>query len=208
MLAASTGTRLKPLLFKGFRSAACGFAVYQSHRLLLKSRIEIVLNLSARQAAFLWEFTSSLGHPGGSKSLFSSPKDFPKCGDEGSIVSSEERPEFRSGLEERNRIEQLQSGREGIGERPHRARGEFRVGRLEVISMNIPSESARDAEFAFDKRPIYHQLRLLIRDLTGLPGFDLLTERIEIALNPVDADRQRIHDREVLRMLENRGERA
>ena len=80
---------------------------------------------------------------------------------------------------------------------------------LEVVSMNIPGESARNTQFAFDERPIYYQLRLFVRNLTGLPGFDLLTERIEIALNPVHADRQRIYDREVLRMLrENRCEHA
>ena len=83
------------------------------------------------------------------------------------------------------------------------------MGRLEVVPMNVPSESARNAEFAFDERPIDHQLRLLVRDLTGSPGLDLLAERIEIALNPVHADRQRIHDREVLRMLrKNRCELA
>src|SRR5690242_8721239 len=80
---------------------------------------------------------------------------------------------------------------------------------LEVVAMDIPGESSRNTEFAFDERPIYHQLSLLICDLTGTPGLDLLTEWIEIALNPVHADRQRIHDREVLRMFrENRRELA
>ena len=78
---------------------------------------------------------------------------------------------------------------------------------LEVVSMNIPGESARNTQFVLDERPINHQLRLLVGDLTGSPGLNLLAERIEISLNPVHADRKRIDNREVLRMLrENRRE--
>src|SRR5689334_13977943 len=106
----------------------------------------------------------------------------------------QERSELRSGLEERNRIERLQRRRERIGEGPHRAWSELRMCWLEVVSMNIPSESARNTQFALDERSIDYQLRLFVGDLTGSPGLDLLTERIEIALNPVHADRQRIHN--------------
>ena len=67
--------------------------------------------------------------------------------------------------------------------------------------MNIPGEGTRNIEFAFDERTINHKFRLLIGDLVGSPGLNLLAERIEITLNPVHTDRQRIHDREVLRML-------
>ena len=64
------------------------------------------------------------------------------------------------------------------------------MGRLEVVSMNIPRKGALNVEFAFDERPIYHQLRLFIGDLARTPGLDLLAERIEIPLNPVHTDRQ------------------
>ena len=108
----------------------------------------------------------------------------------GLVLAVEECAELRGGLEERNRIQRLQSGREGIRERPHRARREFRMRRLEVVAMNVGGKRTRNAQFAFDERPINHEFRLLIRDLPGAPGLDLLPERLEIALNPVHADRQ------------------
>ena len=62
---------LNPRLFNGFRSTACGFAVYQSHRLLLKNRIEIVLDFERDAGCIpMQECISSVGHPGGSKPLF------------------------------------------------------------------------------------------------------------------------------------------
>ena len=80
---------------------------------------------------------------------------------------------------------------------------------LKVVPLNIPSERPRNAEIAFDERLICDQFRLFIRELPGTPGFDLIAKRVEIALDAVHADRQRIHDREVLRMFrENRRERA
>src|SRR5207253_10562098 len=75
------------------------------------------------------------------------------------------------------------------------------MGRLEVIPMNVPRECARNAKVAFDERSIDYEFRLIVGDLVGAPGLDLLTERLEIPLNPVHADRQRIHDREVLGVL-------
>ena len=73
--------------------------------------------------------------------------------------------------------------------------------RLEVVPVDIAGKSARNAQVAFNERAVDHEFRLFIRDLTGAPGPDLLTERFEIALDPVHADRQRIHDRKVLRVL-------
>ena len=83
------------------------------------------------------------------------------------------------------------------------------MGRLEVVAMNVPGQGARNVEFALDERPVNNEFRLLIGDLAGTPGLDLLTERLEIPLNPVDTDRKRIDDREVLRVFrENRCENA
>jgi len=97
------------------------------------------------------------------------------------IVGLEEGSELRGCLEERNRIEGLQGRGEGVGQRPHRARCELRVGRLEVVPMDDPGEGARNAQVAFDEGPVDNQLRILIRELSGLPGLDLLTERIEVS---------------------------
>lgn len=58
------------------------------------------------------------------------------------------------------------------------------MGRLELISMNIPSEAARNIEAAFDERSVDHEFGLVVRDWAGAPGFDLLAERFEIALGP------------------------
>src|SRR5687767_14384422 len=65
------------------------------------------------------------------------------------IVGLEEGSELRGCLEERNRIEGLQGRGECVGKGPHRARCELRVGRLEVVPMDIPSERARNAKVAF-----------------------------------------------------------
>ena len=75
------------------------------------------------------------------------------------------------------------------------------------IPVDIAGKGARNAEIPFDERLIYNQFYLFIREVPGTPGFDLIAKRIEIALNPVHPDRERIHDREVLRMLrQNRRE--
>jgi len=63
-------------------------------------------------------------------------------------------------------------------------------GQLEIV--NIAGEGARHVEIAFDERSVYHELRLDIRELET-PGFDLLTQRAEMALDAIDADRQGIH---------------
>ena len=125
------------------------------------------------------------------------------------IVGLEEGSELRGCLEERNRIEGFQGRSEGVGEGPHRARCELRVSRLEIVPMHISGESTRNAQVAFDERSIDDQFRVLICDLAGTPCLDLLAEGIEVPLNPVHPDRQRVHNREVLRVLrKNRREEA
>ncbi len=46
---------------------------------------------------------------------------------------------------------------------------------------------------------------MVIRDLTRTPAVDLLAERFEIALYPIDADGQGIDDRKILRVLRQNG---
>src|SRR5436189_198657 len=67
--------------------------------------------------------------------------------------------------------------------------------------MNIPRENARDVDVAFDERSVDHEFRVIVADLFGAPRLDLLTKRIEIALNAVHTNRQRIYDREILRVF-------
>ena len=75
--------------------------------------------------------------------------------------------------------------------------------------MDIPCEAARNGEITFDERPIDNQFCILIRDLPAPPRLDLLAEWIEVSLNPVHPNRQRIHDGKVLRVLrKNRRELA
>jgi len=75
------------------------------------------------------------------------------------------------------------------------------MSRLEIMFVDVAGEMPRDVELVFDERSVDDELCLCIRDLTGPPRIDLLTKRIEIALNSIDTDRERIHDREVLRVL-------
>src|SRR5262249_39330007 len=110
------------------------------------------------------------------------------------LIVTQECSELRGRLEEWNRIKRLQCGGERVGEGPHRARSEFRVTRLKVVPVNIPSEGSRHAEIAFDERLIYNQFRLFIGELPGTPGVDLIAEQAEIALDAVHPDGQRIHD--------------
>jgi len=83
------------------------------------------------------------------------------------------------------------------------------VARVEVIPVNVPDQMPGNIEIVLDEGPVDDQLCLLIGNLAGTPGLDLVTERIEGSLNPVDADGQRIRNREVLGVLrENRCELA
>jgi len=113
----------------------------------------------------------------------------------------EERSELCGRAEEGNGIERFQSRGEGVREGPHRARGEFRMRRLEIVLVNIAGEVTRNIEMVFDEYAVDDDPSLIISELAGTPGFDLLTERLEIALNAVHAERQRVHNRKVLRVL-------
>jgi hypothetical protein len=64
--------------------------------------------------------------------------------------------------------------------------------------MHIARQRARNAQLAFDERPIDLELCLVICDLLRSPGLDLLPEGVEVPLNAIDADGQRIDNREIL----------
>ena len=66
--------------------------------------------------------------------------------------------------------------------------------RLEVVCVDIAGEVARDVEFTLDECAVDDEFRLLIGDLARAPSFDLLAERIEVPLDAIYTDRQRIDD--------------
>jgi len=47
--------------------------------------------------------------------------------------------------------------------------------RLEIVLVNIAGEVTRNIELAFDERAVDDEPGLIISELAGAPGFDLLT---------------------------------
>ena len=64
--------------------------------------------------------------------------------------------------------------------------------RLEIVPMNVVGEGVRNVEVTCDEGAVDHEFRLVICDLARAPDFNLLPERIEIPLDAIDADCQRI----------------
>ena len=60
--------------------------------------------------------------------------------------------------------------------------------RLEIVSVHVAGEGARNVEVTCDEGAVDHKFRLVIRDLARAPGFNLLPERIEIPLDAIDTD--------------------
>src|SRR5437899_8310624 len=67
--------------------------------------------------------------------------------------------------------------------------------------MHAPGEVLWRFERFFDKSLVNHELRFVLANQAFLPGCDLLPHRIEIALHAVDADRYRIDEAEMFRVL-------
>jgi len=53
-------------------------------------------------------------------------------------------------------------------------------------------------QFALHKRLVDDHFGRDIRQLTSLPGFDLLAHRLEVALHSIDANRDAVDERERL----------
>ena len=68
------------------------------------------------------------------------------------------------------------------------------MSRLEVILVNVARQMSRNVELILDECAIDDNTCLFIRDLVGPPSLNLLAQRIEIAVNPIDADCERIDD--------------
>ena len=63
---------------------------------------------------------------------------------------------------------------------------------FEVVPVKVPDQMPGNIGIVLDEIPVDNQLRLFISNLAGAPGFNLLTERLEGSLSPIDADGQRI----------------
>jgi hypothetical protein len=60
-------------------------------------------------------------------------------------------------------------------------------------------------EFAFDERLVDDHLGSNIRQFAPLPGFHLLSHRLEVSLHSVNAHRDAIDERERLRVFRKHG---
>jgi hypothetical protein len=104
-------------------------------------------------------------------------------------------------LELRQRIELLEGAGEGVRQVPHGPGREFRVLRLEVEPVDLGKEAPGSFQLAINKRRIEDQLSRLVGDLRLPPRLNLALQRLEVPLNPVHADRERVNQVETLGVL-------
>jgi len=64
----------------------------------------------------------------------------------------------------------------------------------QIVLVNVACQMPRNIELILDECAIDDNTCLFIRDLVGPPSLNLLARRIEIAVNPIDADCERIDD--------------
>src|SRR5271157_5177525 len=76
---------------------------------------------------------------------------------------------------------------------------------LKVQIVYPPSQMLRKPRLVLDERLVDQQLCRSRRQLQRLPFFDLLLQRPEVPLHPIDTDGQAVFEREVLRMLSENG---
>ena len=104
-------------------------------------------------------------------------------------------------LELRHRIELLEGAGEGVRQAPHRPGREFRVLRLEIQPVDLGQQAPGRFQLAVNERRVEDQLRRVIGDLRLPPRLNLALQRLEVPLNPVHADRERINQVEALGVL-------
>jgi hypothetical protein len=79
-----------------------------------------------------------------------------------------------------------------IGKTPDRSRPEFLVLRLEVQVVHGACEVLGSFEFTLHKRLVDDHLGGDVGQFTSLARFHLLAHRLEIALHPVNTDRDAV----------------
>jgi len=71
--------------------------------------------------------------------------------------------------------------------------------------MHGASQVFRSLQFSLDKGFVDHDLGRDIGDFTFLPGFYLLSHRLEVPLHSIDANRVAVDEQERLRVLRESG---
>jgi len=83
-------------------------------------------------------------------------------------------------------------------EAPHRPGCEFRVLRFEIQPMDFGEQSSGCFQLAVNERGVEDQPRRIVGDLRLPPQFNLALQRLEVPLNSVHANRERINEIEAL----------
>ena len=85
-----------------------------------------------------------------------------------------------------------------VREAPHSPSREFLVLRLEIEAVNFRKQASGNFRLAIDERRVEDQPSRVIGDLRPSPQFNLPLERLEVPLNPVHSNRERIDQVETL----------
>jgi hypothetical protein len=88
-----------------------------------------------------------------------------------------------------------------VRQAPHGSLFKFCVSWSEVEFVDAPSQVFRNIKLAFNESFIDDHLGSDIGEFSLAPCFDLLLHGTEISLHPIHADRDRVDQREGLRML-------
>src|SRR5207302_10939524 len=92
---------------------------------------------------------------------------------------------------------------------PDRPRTEVLVLRLEVEIMNCTGQMLRSLQLALDERLVDDHLRRDVGQFTPLPSLHLLSDGFEVALHPINSNRDTVDEGERLRVFcEHGGEIA
>jgi hypothetical protein len=108
-------------------------------------------------------------------------------------------------LELRHWVELFECAAKRVRETPHLPGRKFRVLRLEIQPVYFGEQSSRGFELAVNERRVEDQLRRLVGDLRFPPQFPLALQRLEVPLNSVHANRERINEIEALGVLGKHG---
>lgn len=93
-----------------------------------------------------------------------------------------------------DRVQFLECRGERIRKTPDRSRPEFLVLRLEVKVMHGAGKVLWSFQSAFDKGLVDNHLGRHVRQFTSLPGFHLLSHRLEVSLHSIDAHRDAVDE--------------
>src|SRR5208337_4739938 len=105
----------------------------------------------------------------------------------------------------RNRLQLLEGAGEGVRQTPHGPRLELLMHGLKVEIVDPPGQVLWKSRLLLDERLVNQQLGRSRRQLQRLPFLDLLLQRSEVPLHPIDTDSQAVFEGEVLGMLRENG---